>query len=236
MRELQDKAAIIFWIALAVCLIAPWLPFGRVLLWPLSMLGVYVHELFHGLTAIATGGYFHDMMIDTDFGGVANIATREGLPSALASAGGLIGPALVGAFLIILSRRYLASKLALSVLAGFLVLSALIWAADLFTFAFCAGFGAAVIAAALIPHQLVRNAIAQVIGVQLGLENLIDFHYMFTDGFFNGGVYHVSDTGNIADQIGGTYYIWGTLIGAATIAILIGTFILSSPQRPARRQ
>ena len=56
MREVRDKAAIIFWVALAVCLIVPFLPFGRYVLWPLSLLGVYTHELFHGLTAMATGG------------------------------------------------------------------------------------------------------------------------------------------------------------------------------------
>ena len=45
---MKDKAAIIFWIALAVCLIVPWLPYGRYILWPFSMLAFIPMNCFTG--------------------------------------------------------------------------------------------------------------------------------------------------------------------------------------------
>ena len=231
LSNLKKKTAIIFWFALAVCLLLPHLPYGRYIIWPFSMLGVYAHELFHGLTALVTGGGFHKMTIIPSLGGVANVSTYGGLPSALVSAGGLIGPALVGGALVILSRRYLASKFALTVLGGSLILSAVIWGATLFTIAFCLVTGAAMIGLSLLPHQLVRNAVTQLIGIQLCIENLLDLDYMFTESFSRDGIIQISDTANIADQIGGTYFIWGILIAVLTLAILVGAFILSDPDR-----
>ena len=141
-----------------------------------------------------------------------------------------------GGFLVILSRRYTASKFALYVLAGFLVLTGVLWAASIFTFVFCVAAAAAAFGAALLPSQVARNAITQVTGIQLCIENVTDLDYMFTGGFMRDGTYHVSDTGNIADQIGGAYYIWGTLIAALTFAILIGAYVLSNPARSLRRR
>lgn len=231
MNNPKEKTAIIFWVALAVCLALPLIPYGRYILWPFSMLGVYAHELFHGLTALATGGRFLKMTVYPELGGLANIAVSNGFSSALVSAGGLIGPALVGGFLVILSRRYFASKFAVTALAVCLVASGLIWGATLFTIGFCLVGGAAMFGLAMLPHQLLRNAITQILGIQLCIENVADLDYMFTESFTRDGIVQISDTASIAEQLGGTYYIWGALIAAVTFAILFGAFVLSDPHR-----
>lgn len=228
-RLSKDSTVSIFWIALAICVILPFIPGLRYLLWPISMLGVYVHELFHGLTAIVVWGEFHDLTVFPDQGGVAYISTYDGLPSALASAGGLLGPAIVGGVLLVMSRRYLASEVALMTLGGVVIATGLIWGASIFTVAFAVIGGGAIVGLSLIPDQMLRNALTQVIGIQLGIENLIDFNYMFTPGFRRGGGFNLSDTGNIAYQLGGTYYIWGALIAVATIAILVFAYRKSHP-------
>ncbi len=231
MSNPKEKTVIIFWVALAVCLVLPFIPYGRYVLWPFSMLGVYAHELFHGLTALATGGRFVKMTIYPGLGGLANIAVHNGFSSALVSAGGLIGPAIVGGFLVVLSRRYLASKFALTLLALSLVASGLIWGATLFTIGFCLIAGAAMFGLALLPYQLPRNAFTQILGIQLCIENVIDLDYMFTESFTRDGIVQISDTASIAEQLGGGYFFWGALIAMLTFGILFGAFILSNPHR-----
>lgn len=68
---------------------------------PLRLLGVFVHEMGHGLASLATGGSFHWFQMDWD-GGVA--ITSSGVQS-LVLLGGLLCPAMFGSLLLIVSTR-----------------------------------------------------------------------------------------------------------------------------------
>lgn len=220
---------LVFWAALATCLILPHIPGGRLALWPFSLLGIYAHELFHGIAAMVTGGWFQKMVIYPYLGGSAYVSTTGKTASAFVSAGGLVGPVLVGAIILILSRRFHLSGFALFAFSASLIFSGFYWGADAFTQFFCFTVGAIIAAIALIPIDLLRNSLAQIIGIQLCIENINDFDYMFTAHFTRGGEVLLSDTASIGANIGGSYLLWGTLIAAFTIIILIVAYTSSKP-------
>jgi hypothetical protein len=68
---------------------------------PLRYLGVFVHEMGHGLAALISGGSFYWFQMNMD-GGVA--ITGGGLQG-LVLLGGLLGPALTGSLLLMASTR-----------------------------------------------------------------------------------------------------------------------------------
>jgi hypothetical protein len=56
--------------ALAAVVIS-WIPIVNILDYPLQLMLTLVHELGHGLTAIITGGSFHNFRVAPDGSGVA---------------------------------------------------------------------------------------------------------------------------------------------------------------------
>ena len=69
---------------------------------PFRYLGVFVHEMGHGLFTLLSGGRFHWFQMEFGSGGVA--ITSGGI-RAFTLLGGLLGPALLGAFLLVMSTR-----------------------------------------------------------------------------------------------------------------------------------
>lgn len=82
---------------------------GLILLWripgigwaayPFRLFSTFVHELSHGLAALATGGSFHRFVVETDLSGVA--WTSGGVRWLVASAG-YVGSAVFGGVLMVL--------------------------------------------------------------------------------------------------------------------------------------
>ncbi|MFZ6656958.1 M50 family metallopeptidase [Undibacterium sp. TJN19] len=78
---------------------------------PLRYLGVFVHEMGHGLAALISGGSFYWFQMNMDGG----VAVTGGGVQGLVLLGGLLGPALMGCILLIASTR--AEKLLIPYLA-----------------------------------------------------------------------------------------------------------------------
>ena len=55
------------------------LPFGRQLLYPLTLLSTFAHELGHGLTALLMGAHFDHLQLNTDGSGSAVWHGNQGL-------------------------------------------------------------------------------------------------------------------------------------------------------------
>ncbi len=70
--------------------------------YPISIIGTFVHEMGHGLSAIFTGGHFYWLQIEFFRGGAAITAGGSQL---LILLGGLLGPAVTGAMLLAVSTR-----------------------------------------------------------------------------------------------------------------------------------
>lgn len=72
------------------------------LFYPFQLLGTFVHEISHGLAAIATGGQFQRFAVHPDLSGIAWSA--GGIRWVIASAG-YVGSALVGGALLVITAR-----------------------------------------------------------------------------------------------------------------------------------
>lgn len=85
---------------------------------PARHLGIFVHEMGHGLFTVLSGGRFFWFQMELMQGGVA--VTAGGI-RALTLLGGLLGPALMGALLLRASTRRASTRMVLSVLMIFFI-------------------------------------------------------------------------------------------------------------------
>ncbi len=101
-RMLLSLMAVFFllWIVLPLLLPAQ----AYLLYWltaPLRYLGVFVHEMGHGLASLLSGGSFYWFQMDGDGGA----AITSGGWQSLVLLGGLLGPAVAGSILLMVSTR-----------------------------------------------------------------------------------------------------------------------------------
>jgi hypothetical protein len=110
----------------AVVLIDRFLPYGGYVLYPLTLLATWVHEMGHGLTALLLGGRFSYLEIFSDGSGQAAF-TLGGWRNGLVAAGGLMAPPFVGAAVLAFVRGPRRARVLLVALAVLLWLSLIIW-------------------------------------------------------------------------------------------------------------
>jgi hypothetical protein len=213
-----------FWGLCLVVYMSLQFPFVRL---PALFLGTWAHELGHGLGAIMTGGRFLDLTVYPNFSGVALTETRSDFSRAMVIIMGLLGPSLLGVFMILLTRGLGWYRLAMLALSVSLALS-LIWAADLFTFV---TISAAALIIGLLGWKLplrVLLYLAYVLAIALCLSALTGFGYFFMGNAEVAGAEYRSDTGVLADLWGGPHWFWGGVMVALSVLILIGGLRLSN--------
>ena len=210
--------------ALAVGSILLWQTYwGRLVLYPFTMLSTWFHEMGHGLAAMIVGGRFERLAIYSDGSGVAQsflAADASAFSLALVSAAGPLGPPIVGAALIVASRYRRATLLALGVLAGALLLSTLIWVRSLAGWLVLPLIALALIAVLLRGSVRVQDFAIQVLGVQACISSWQDLSYLFSDGGYVGGQPQRSDTAAIADTLLLPYWFWGGALSLLIVALL----------------
>lgn len=81
-------------------------------IYPLKLFVTSVHESFHGLATILTGGTIGSIKLNTDTSGVM---TRYGGIDLFVSPAGYIGTALIGALFILASRKRIYSEIIISI-------------------------------------------------------------------------------------------------------------------------
>jgi len=223
----SDELATLFWIAVGVSIIVPRLPFGRQVLYPFALLGTWVHEMGHGLTAVAVGGRFRRLEIYPNLGGQAHSSGIWGVRKAIVAAGGLLGPAVAGGLVIVTGSRDQTAGWILAALAVAIGLSLLAVVRNLFGWV-SLGVIAVVLAplAAYGPEGL-RIFLAQLIGIQFCLAFWGTLDYMFTRQFVRDGRIFDSDTQEIANVLILPYWFWAALIAVLSLGLLSGAFYLA---------
>ncbi len=193
---------------------------GRLILYPLTILATWFHEMGHGLCAMLLGGTFVTLELLPDGSGFAvHSGTRflgqTGL--ALVAAAGPVGPALAGSLLIFFSLRPKRARLGLTGLAAMMLLSAFIWIRTAF------GFSVIVLLALLLlvirfkgsdRWQIVS---LQFLGVQACISVFLQIGYLFTEKVRMSGRLVYSDTGQIAAALVLPYWFWAILLTALTL-------------------
>src|SRR5512145_1888707 len=102
----QREVFVILGLALAIMIL--WrVPALGLLFYPFHLFSTFIHELSHGLAAIATGGVFQHFEVNSDLGGVA---WSSGGIAWIVTSAGYIGSAIFGGLLVLLSSRGVSSR------------------------------------------------------------------------------------------------------------------------------
>lgn len=199
------------------------MPFARI---PIMFLSTWAHELGHGLGAIFTGGKFVDLIVMPNFSGLARTQTVNPFQRSMVILVGLLGPSLLGVLMIFLTRGLNWYRVAIIVLAALLAMSQ-IWAGDKFTRLALGGWTLVLVLIAWKVPSHILLYISHIIAIALCLNALTGFGYFFVGNADIAGTEYQSDTGVMADILGGPFWLWGALIAALSIVILLAGVILS---------
>lgn len=195
---------------------------------PFRLLATWVHELGHGLGALVSGGRFEQMIITPQFSGLAHTFTTNKWQQSVVLFAGLLGPAIAGALMLILTRRFDQSRTALFLLAAALLATLVFWAGDNFTRVIVFGFGLIIAFIAAKAWPLVRSLSAHIIALSFCLNAVADFNYFFMSAADVGAYSGKSDTSALAEIIGGPHMFWALVPSILSILILYFAFRLSS--------
>jgi len=222
-----EQLATLFWIAVAVSVVLPRLPFGRRVMYPFALLGTWVHEMGHGLAAVAVGGSFRRLEIYPNLGGQAHSTGIWGIRRAIVSAGGLLGPALAGGVIIVTGSRQQTAGWVLTALSLAIGVSLLAYVRNLFGWLSLGTVAALLTPVAVYGPEGLRIFLAQLIGIQFCLAFWGTLDYMFTKRFVRDGRVLDSDTQEIANVLLLPYWFWAVVITMSSVAVLVGAFYLA---------
>ncbi|MDE0088030.1 MAG: M50 family metallopeptidase [Candidatus Poribacteria bacterium] len=159
------------YITFLLIFIAIVLLWNTVVIYPLKIFVVFMHEVSHGLAAIATGGSIVEIEINRHQGGHA--LTRGGSRFWTLSAG-YLGSLLWGGVILLLAARTRFGKV-VSVLIGIGMVAITIgFGSDMFTYLFGIGFGVVLILLGLYLPESVNDWILRIIGVTSCLYAILD--------------------------------------------------------------
>jgi hypothetical protein len=215
----------------AVLTVVAWqFPIGQQILYPFTLLATYAHEMGHGLTAVLVGADFHSLEMHFDGSGLARWSGDVGrIGRAMIAAGGLVGPSIAGAIILIASRRTQRARTILIAIAAIMLLTLVLYVRSVFGLVFVAGIVAALAGVAKLAPRA-APFLVQLIGVQLAISVFRDVHYMFSEGALVDGVLRKSDSAAIADALLLPYWFWGALTAAFAFAVLgVGLYIALRP-------
>jgi len=212
--------------AVTATLISRFVPHGRSLLFPFTLLATWVHEMGHGLAALFVGGRIDRLEIFADASGLAHTSHGPGLPAALVALGGLVAPPLVGALILALARGPHRARMVLASLALGLLVSTLIYVRNTAGLVVAPLLGLALVAVLRLGGGREQMFVAQFIALHLALDTLgRGLSYLFTDAVMVDGERHLSDIGAVAAGLGGPRVLWSIAVAAGSITlVLLGLF------------
>ena len=210
-------------------------PTGRLALYPFTLLATYAHEMGHGLTALALGGHFHSLRLFPDGAGVALNAVGSDFSRALVAAGGLLGPSVAGALLLILGRHHRGARWALFALSVLVGASVLLFVRGGFGITFVSLVAGTLLAISRLGSNRVAQLSLQFLSLQLGLALFKDLDYMFSASGLVGGRSMPSDTAAIAEVLLLPYWFWGGTIAVLSFLLLGGALWVALKPEPATK-
>ena len=182
-----------------------------ILVYPLRLFVVFLHEISHGLAAVATGGSIDRIGLSAAEGGVC--VTRGGWRFLVLNAG-YLGSLGWGVVFLLLSGRTKRDREIVAGIGALLVLVTLLYVRTLFGFAYGLAVGAALLAVAWkLPSW--SDTLLKTIGVVSCLYGVWD---VFSDVFFRNP--RGSDAGALGQLTGIPAVVWGALWVALDIAVV----------------
>jgi hypothetical protein len=217
-----ESARTIFLVSVGVTVLLYTVPYGQYVAYPLLLLSTLVHELGHGITAVLMGGDFHSFKMWVDGSGVAMHSGHYGaVASAMVSAGGLIGPAVGAAVGLACARRTTSSRIFLYLIGGGLALSLLLVVRNPFGWIFVGAVAAICLSIAAKASADLAQIAVMFLSVQLALSVFSRSDYLFTAEAQTAKGLMPSDVQQMANALGGPYWLWGAVCAAFSVAVLL---------------
>lgn len=214
--------------ALTLVLLVLWqIPGVGLAVYPFRLFGTFVHEISHGLAALATGGDFHRFTVSPDLSG---LAWSAGGWRWVISSAGYIGSAVFGGLLILLAARGVASRVLLMVLGLALALLCLLFVRNLFGI----GTGLALAAAMFLAGYRLRPPWSDMVLLVLALQLVLDgFNSLFTLLRLSAASTVQTDAMSMAQATGIPAVVWTVIWAAVSLAMLLLTLRLAYRRRTA---
>ncbi|MFK7917496.1 MAG: M50 family metallopeptidase [Ilumatobacter sp.] len=214
----------LFGAAVALSVVLGLVPGGGYVIYPFRLFATWAHEMGHGVGAMLTGNNFDRLELYRNLGGVAFIGGADGVSQVIVSSLGLVGPAILGAIVMIAGSRPRSAHYVLAGLAVAVGVSLMFYVRNVFGFVSMSAIAAVLVLVARFAPPLWRVVMAQLLAVQLALSAWSSRDYLFISGFERDGRQFDSDTQNIADEWFLPYWFWGGLLGGLSIVILALAF------------
>lgn len=180
---------------------------NTILIYPIKLFVVILHELSHGLAAVVMGGKITQIEINQRIGGVCHVFIPDTfLAQFVLSSSGYLGSIFWGGLILILAARTKYDNILGMVIGGLLILLSLAYIRTMFGVLFTVGFGAALIAVC----ALAKNAIVDVIMKFLGMTSCL---YVVID--IKEDLIQRTGIGSDADAL-------AQLLGLQSLSIVIG--------------
>ena len=216
------------YIALLLIFIAIGFLWNTLFVYPLKIFVVFMHEVSHGLAAIATGGRILEIQINPQQGGHA---LTQGGSRFWTLTAGYLGSLLWGGIILLLAARTRFDK-AISILIGFgMVAISIGFGESTFTYLFGIGFGVALIAIGFYLPEVVNDWILRIIGVTSCLYAILDIKSDVLDrSSLRSDARMLSEVTGIATEI------WGALWILIAIALTIWFLYLAGKTPVAQEE
>jgi hypothetical protein len=200
-----------------------------ILVYPLRLFVVFLHEISHGLAAVATGGRIVRIELTSAEGGAC--VTQGGWRFVVLNAG-YLGSLAWGVLFLLLAGRTKRDREIVAGIGAFLVVVTLLYVRTLFGFAYGLVFGAALV---LVAWKLPSwsDTLLKTIGVVSCLYGVWD---VFSDVFFRSA--RGSDAGALGRLTGIPAVVWGALwvvldVAVVVMALRVATRSRARPALPA---
>jgi len=193
-----------------------WLLWNTPVVYPLKVFVVLLHEVSHGLAAVATGGAIRRITLTLDQGGTC---LCPGGNAFVTLSAGYLGSVAWGALLLVLATgRISRHRIALGIIGGLLAAMTVLYIRNLFGLGFGLAAGFALIALARWRRPAVHRAALTVLGLTSCLYAILDIKSDIIDR-----PELRSDAAMLAELTHVPTAVWGVLwIGIAlTVAVLL---------------
>ena len=197
------------------------IPFGRFVAYPMMLLSTMAHEMGHGFAAELMGGTFHKFEMFSNGSGVATSSgVAHGWRDAMVSAGGLIGPALLAGLAFIFVRGPKRSRALVGLLGLVALASTVLVVRNVFGWVFVGAVAAVLLFVAFRRPSEDSQLVLAFLAVQLAVSVFSRGDYLFTEVANTTRGPMPSDVAQMANALGGPYWLWGGLCGAISVLVL----------------
>lgn len=219
---LHDEKRLLLAVVAIVALLN--VPYGSYVLYPFELFSTWVHEMGHGMAALAVGGKIEWLKIFPDGSGLASTYREDTrINNAVIGSAGYLGTSVFGALLLTLRRFRRIGRLGTLAIGGMMVLSTVLWIRNGFGALVIPLLGAALIFAGLKLKDEASSFLFSLLAATCSLNALTSIKVLFGGSSFQVGGESVShtDATSVAEQLLLPSWFWAGSWMLISVALLI---------------